>query len=135
MSANYGADLTLVDAFDPLFPQQDAGDPHTVVYAIFRRWTTDPASEAGRRIYGSKCRDLRQLLLSRVDQAILAAWESGLAETAKQDDRCAGCRVAIAATKQLRVTSLRAQIQTADGPFTLVIPFDTFTPQVLDGLV
>jgi hypothetical protein len=119
---DWGTDLLLVDAFPATFPLLGPGDPRLVVHAVFRRWTTDPNSEAGRRIYAGKCRDVRQLLGARFDRAILAGWERDLVETAREDDRVGGAVAQLAPSSDRKVLTLRAQIAVGASTSTLILP-------------
>jgi len=133
MSVEYGKDLTLLDGFPPLFTLTEG--PGLVVQAVFRRWTTDPASTAGRRIYKSECRDVRKLLGARFDQTTLRGWELDLSQIAQVDERVDDCTVVITGSQPLKLLTLRSQIKTLGTTATLVIPFDTFSPEVLLGVV
>lgn len=129
--ADYGRDLSLLDGLSAQFPLLEG--PGLVVQAVYRRWTTDPASTAGRRIYQSQCRDIRRLLGARFDALTLAGWEHDLAFVAKVDQRVDACAVTLQDARQ--TLTLRSQIKTLGTTATLVIPFDTFSPEVRLGVV
>lgn len=133
MSASYGQDLSLVQGFPQLFPTLEGSA--LVLQAVYRRWTTPPDTEAGRRIYGSQCRDIRQLMAMRFDGAILAGWESDLAEIARHDDRVDACTVTLTGSKSTKTLTLTALITVGQVTSTLVIPFDTFEPEILDAVL
>ena len=126
--AEYGKDLTLLDGFPPLFTLTEG--PALVVQAIFRRWTTSPTTTAGVRIYKSQCRDLRALLGARFDRTTLSGWELDLAQIAKADERVDDCIAKITGTQSTKLLVLRSQIKTLGTTATLVIPFDSFVPEV-----
>lgn len=130
---DYGKDLTLLTGFPALFTLTEG--PGLVVQAVYRRWTTSPATTAGQRIYKSQCRDLRSLLGARFDQTTLAGWERDLAEIAKADERVDDCTVKIDGSQPQKLLTLRSLIKTLGTTASLVIPFDTFSPEVLLGVV
>lgn len=124
-----GTDLTLLDAgFAPLFTT--VSGPLLVVQAIYRRWTTDPATAAGARIYKGLSRDLRRLLGLRFSDTTLASWARDLADVARADTRVDDVQVSFS-TVGRTIISLRAEIKVTGQQVTLVIPFADFSPSVV----
>ena len=131
---DWGTDLSLLDSLPASFPLIGPGDPRLVINAVYRRWTTDPNSEAGRRIYASQCRDVRQLLGARFDRAFLAGWERDLAETAKADDRVGGVVATLTPSSDRKVLTLRAAITVGTTTSTLILPITSpLLPEVTIG--
>lgn len=117
------ADLALLTSFPPTFPLLPTTSVRLVLEAFYRRITTDPASEAGRRLYESQCRDVRELLGSRFERAILATWEHDLAEMGRLDERVSAAVCTLTATDR-KTLVLRAELTLADGATraSLVLP-------------
>lgn len=131
---NWGTDLSLLDSFPATFPVIGPGSPRLVVEAVYRRWTTSPTSEAGRRAYESQCRDVRQLLGARMDRAILASWEHDLQETAKIDERVADVVVTLRQSSDRKILTLRAAITVGTTTSTLILPITSpLLPEVTIG--
>lgn len=128
---DFGTDMDLgMEGFDPQFTLVTGA--RLVLNAALRRWTTAEESAAGQRIYKGRCRDIRQLLTARYDQARLVALARALAELAKDDERVEDCAVVIDTEKSGRAVRLRAQVRlVGEGTvLNLVLPFDTFTPEL-----
>ena len=125
---DYGTTLDLLDAFSPLFPS--ISGPMVVVQAVYRRWTTDPTSYAGKVVYKSKCRNIKDLLASRMNAGSLASWELDLPRVACYDERVRRCVVTLVGSKALRTLTLEASITVGTEDFRMVIPFDTFEPEI-----
>ena len=131
---DWGTDLMLLDSFPATFTVIGPGDPRLVLYAVYRRWTTSPTSEAGRRIYDSQCRDVHALLGARTSRAILASWEHDLEEVAKVDERVAEVVVKLEPSGDRKVLTLRAAITVGTTTSTLILPITSpLLPEVTIG--
>mgnify|MGYP000921006604 CR=1 FL=1 len=132
MTPDYGTDLLLLDGFGPSLPT--ASGVRLVAAALYRRWTTDQASVPGRNIYKGQCRDLKALLGAQLQPARLVGLAREYAQVAREDERVADVVCLFEAALEGRKLGFRAQVATkASGPFALVIPFDSFLPEVILG--
>lgn len=132
MAVNYGTDLELAAAFGPTFPL--ASGRRNLIRALFRRWTTDPESEAGREIYGGRCMDLRRFAAGKLDPTRTGFIGQQVARTAQYDDRVSDCTATAAFSFSAKTLRVEAKVTPADGPtFPLVIVTDGITAEVLDG--
>lgn len=131
--ADYGRTLSLVDGFAPHFPQVEGG--LVVLEAIVRRWTTAPESLAGRRIYQSRCRDVRALLAARLSSDRLASVGADLAQIARSDPRVQDALALVTMSAPDKRMFIRGVLQLAEGPFPLVLAVTGVTVEVLsDGV-
>lgn len=131
MNDALGQDLLLLDGFKPLFPQTSGAA--LVAAALYRRWTTDPASPAGKALYKSACRDLRALLGAQIDPARLVSLTREYQQVAREDERVQDVVCTFELAEEGRKLVFRAMVQCKAGPFTLVVPFDSFIPELRLG--
>lgn len=130
---HFGTDLALSNGFDPTFPV--VSNRANLIDALFRRWTTDSATEAGQEIYQGRCIDIRLLLAGRINNARINNLPQELARVALADDRIAGCAATaefISATKVLRIAG---NLTPGAGPtFPFVLATDGVTAKILEGV-
>lgn len=111
---DYGRDTSLGPA--GLRPDASTNEgPSLVLEAIWRRLTTDPASLAGRRIYGSRCYDLRALLGAALSDPRIAAEESAMASACRQDERVADAAALLDFAARTRSGTLKIALRLVDG--------------------
>lgn len=130
--SDLGTDFSLgPDGLAPLFPT--ISGPLLVAQAIYRRWTTSAASEAGRRIYGGECADLRDLLGSRADATTDKGWEQRLRQLARADERVEDCAVTLTRTDSGKRVTVRAQLTISGQAIQMVIALPDLTTEVILG--
>ncbi len=131
---DFGTDFDLALAgFDSQFTLVTSA--RLVLNNVLRRWTTGEETTAGQRIYQGRCRDIRRLLASRFDRARLAALGQELGELVKDDERVEDCAALLDGDSAGKVIRLRSEVLLVGSttPLRLVLPFDTFTPELLSA--
>ncbi len=98
-----------------------------VAEAVARRWMTPRGRLIGYPNYGF---DLTQYINADVSERDIASLQSGAAAEALKDDRVTACDVSavLGADGLLTVTGL---LDTAQGPFTLVVEVSAVTVKLL----
>lgn len=129
--ADFGTTLSLLDSFDPLFPVVSSGA--LVIQRCYRRWTTNPDSEAGRRIWKGQCCDVGQILASKMQATTLDSWAQKMQSLALGDGEVDDCKVTFTGSRTLRTATMRAAIKVADQVFTLVMPLESLSAEVTLG--
>lgn len=127
----YGKTLSLLSGFVGTFPLAEGA--LAVGQGMYRRWTTSENSLAGKRIYKGRCRDIRELLAAQLDTGRLQSYALVLQEIAKEDERVDDVVALISYRATTSVLQLRAHVRCGAGPFALLIPFDTFTPELQEA--
>jgi hypothetical protein len=128
---DFGTDIsTFKDGdLDPFFTL--ISGPRVVAEAIVRRWTTP----AGALFYDpSFGEDVRSQLSAAVAPATLFALRARLVAQAEEDERVLEAVVDVALDPLTRRLLVRAQIRTANGPFSLVVSIDRLTVELLSPL-
>lgn len=129
---NYGVDLELADQFSTTFPT--ASGLRNLIRALFRRWTTDPESEAGIAIYSGKCIDVRRFMAGRIDVTRTSYIAQSVARVAQHDDRVDDCTATASFAPSLKTLRIQAKVTPSTGPtFDLILATDGVTAEVLDA--
>lgn len=126
---NQGTDLLLTDGFEPHFPL--CSQRKNLAAALFRRCTTDPASDAGKAIYDGQCYDARAFFAGKLDVSRLGLIGPQVARACLQDERvlkAVGVAAYSTANKKLEIT---VTITDADGPFSFIVAITSVTAEVL----
>ena len=133
MIPDFGTDFLVFDEMPPDF-RLSTGDM-LVLAAVYRRWTTDPDSVAGARIYKGRCRDIRRLLAARYNLARLTALATELGQVARDDERVDDASAVFESDPAGRTVRLRGEVRPVGDAAAIrfVIPFDSFKPEVLLG--
>jgi len=126
--ADFGEDVsTFVDGdLDPFF--RPVSGFRAVAEAILRRWTTPTGALFWDPAFG---RDVRSLLSQAFTPQAAFALRASLASQAEDDERVLEAVVDVALDQQRRELRIRAEIHTADGPFSLVARVDQLSIELL----
>lgn len=117
----YGSDVSTFPDLDPTF--KPLTGQRAVAEAVARRWITPLGSLAYDETYGE---DIRALLNAQIDSPRIQAIRAALVAQATADERVLGATVdlSVSGAPSGLVVTLRGQIATADGPFSLVLTVD-----------
>lgn len=125
----YGVDVsTYVDGdLDPYF--RPLSGPRVVAEAVVRRWTTPTGSLFFDPSFGL---DVRELASAAMTAPALFALAARLAAQAEEDERVQSALVDVQFDAGTRALTIRAEIRTAQGPFTLVVTADRLSVEILE---
>jgi hypothetical protein len=126
---NFGVDVStfVADDLDPYF--RPLTGPRAVAEAVVRRWTTPTGGLFFDPSFGV---DVREHLSRATTPGGSYTLSSQLAAQAEEDERVQSATVTVAFDVQTRQLRVRAEIRTAQGPFTLVVSVDHLTVELLD---
>lgn len=125
----YGTDVsTFVDGdLDPYF--RSLTGARVVAEAVVRRWTTPSGGLFFDPNFGA---DVRELVSSALSPHALFSLASTLAAEAEEDERVHSAHVNVSFNAQTRKLIVRAEIISAEGPFTLVVSVDRLSVELLE---
>jgi phage baseplate assembly protein W len=98
-----------------------------VAEAIARRWVTPRGRLIGYPNYGF---DLTQYVNADMNPRDIAGLSAGAAAEALKDERVESC--AVTATLLTGILTVVAEVETAQGPFTLTVAVSDVTVQLLE---
>ena len=128
MPTDFGTDVsTFVDGdLDPFF--RVISGKRVVAEAIVRRWTTPQGGLFFDENFG---RDVRDLLGQATSPQTLFALKTALTLQAEEDERVREATVDVSLDPKTRRLVIRGEIETAEGPFTLVVAVTDLSVELL----
>lgn len=110
-------------------PATLASGKRVVGEAVARRWSTPRGRLLDDPNYGTDVTDAVNADLSPSD---IKRWQTQLAQEAEKDERVLSCTVTV--TLIDGVLTVTGAVDTADGPFTLVLTVDQYRAIRLQGI-
>lgn len=101
--------------------------------AIVRRLTTPRGALAVVGEDPNYGHDVRQYLHREMTRAQIAAAEQAIADEVEKDERVAAATVTLALDAQASQLTLDITVETADGPFTLILSISDITVEILQA--
>jgi phage baseplate assembly protein W len=125
MAVDFGLSWSCVD--DLTMPSTMVSGFRCVAEAIVRRWGTPRGQLIGHPDYGT---DISSAIGDDLDVAGLVQFSQSAAAEAKKDPRVRNCFVTINLISEVLI--VKASVETANGPFTLVASVSKITVTLLE---
>jgi len=128
MATDFGTDVSTFPDLDPSFATMSG--PRVLGEAIARRISTPRGALHYAPNYGT---DVRSYLNDAVTPAKLAQWQREIQAECQKDERVRSAAVSLSFQAQSQTMRITIGIETADGPFTLVLSATAVSVAVLDA--
>ena len=124
MSADYGYDVSTFPDLDPMFTLVTG--PRVVAEAVMRRFMTPRGGLVDAPDYGL---DLRARINGKLMPGDIARLQADLEAEAEKDERVLSATATVTAVPSTMSMRVSVQLETAAGPFTLVMLASSATIQ------
>ncbi len=126
--ADFGTDISAFPDLDPSFALVTGTEAY--LQAIARRYVTPRGALWAHPTYGE---DVRDWLLESLTTASMVDLKRVLEEQAEMDERTISARAVVSYDSAAERITFSVELETAEGPFVLVMGVSSLTAEVLDA--